>query len=82
MVEEVGTHKVSVALVVILGQAHILVQVDGSDLGEVQIAALVLGNQLLVGTDGAAAGSQAQNAVGLQLNLSSNDIGALRLTSS
>ena len=77
MVEEVGTHKVSVALVVVLGQAHILVQVDGSDLGEVQIAALVLGNQLLVGTDGAAAGSQAQNAVGLQLNLSSNDIGSL-----
>ena len=77
MVEQVGAHKVSVALVVILGQAHVLVQVHGSDLGEVQIAGFVLGDQFLVSTHGAAAGCQTQHAVGLQINLGSDNIGGL-----
>ena len=77
MVEQVGAHKVSVALVVILGQAHVLVQVHGSDLGEVQITGFVLGDQFLVSTHGAAAGCQAQHAVGLQINLGSDNIGGL-----
>ena len=77
MVEQVGAHKVSIALVVILGQAHVLVQVHGSDLGEVQIAGFVLGDQFLVSTHGAAAGCQTQHAVGLQINLGSDNIGGL-----
>ena len=77
MVKEVGTHEVGVALVVVLGQSHVLVQVHGVDLGEVQVAGLVLGDQLLIGAHGAAAGSQAQHTVGLQLDLSGNDVGGL-----
>ena len=77
MVEEVGPHKVGVALVMILGQAHVLVQVHGMDLGEIQVASFILGNQFLVSTHRAAAGGQTQNAVGLQINLSGNNVGSL-----
>ena len=65
MVKEVGAHKISVALIVVLGKAHILVQVHGFYLGEVQIAAFILGNQFLVGTHGAASGGQTKHTVGL-----------------
>ena len=61
----------------VLGQAHILVQVDGLDLGEVQLAGLILGDQLLVGANRAGAGGQAQNAVGLQVDLGGDDVGSL-----
>jgi len=77
MIEQVGAHEVGIALVVILGQTHVLVQVDGSDLGEVQLAGLILGDQLLVGTNRAGTGSQTQNAVGLQMDLGGDDIGSL-----
>jgi hypothetical protein len=61
----------------ILGQTRILIQTDGLDLGEVQLAVFILLDQFLVGTDGAAAGCQTQNAVGLQGNDGSNDIASL-----
>ena len=57
----------------VLAQAHVLVQVDGLDLGEVQDACLVLGDQFLVGTDGAGAGGQTQDTVGLQGDDGSDD---------
>ena len=65
MVKEVGAHKISVALIVVLGKTHILVQVHGFHLGEVQFAAFILGDQLLVGSHGAASGGQTQHTVGL-----------------
>ena len=77
MVEQVGAHEVGVALVMVFVQAHILVQIDGGDLGEVQITGLVLGDQLLIGAYRAAAGGQTEDAVGLQLDLSGDDVGGL-----
>ena len=77
MVKQIGAHKVCIALIMILGQAHILIQVYGTNLGEVQIAALIHGNQFLVGAHRAAAGSQTQHAIGFQLNLCSNDVCSL-----
>ena len=78
MIEQVVTHEVSIALVVILAQAHVLVQIDGLDLGEVQLAIFILLDQHLISADGAAAGSQTQNAVGLQGYNRSNDIASLQ----
>ena len=60
MVKQVRAHKIGVALVMILGKAHILVQIHGLHPGEVQVAGLILGDQLLVGTHRAGAGGQAQ----------------------
>ena len=77
MVEQVGTHEVSVGLVMVLGQANVLVQVDGLDLGEVQLASFVLLDQFLVGANRAGTGSQTQNAIGLQGDDGSDDIASL-----
>mgnify|MGYP003300403364 CR=1 FL=1 len=78
MVEQVLVHEVPVALVVGAGQAAVLVQVDGGDLSEAQIADLVpVLDQALVGADGGAAGGQTQNAVGLGDDLGSDDVGGL-----
>ena len=40
MVKQIVPYEIGVALVMVLGQAHILVQIDGSDLRKVQLAAL------------------------------------------
>ena len=77
MIEQVGTHEVSVGLVMVLAEAHVLVQVDSLNLGEVQLASFILLDQFLVGADGAGAGCQAQNAVGLQGDDGSDDIASL-----
>ena len=77
MVKQVRTHEIGVALVMILGKAHILVQIHGLHPGEVQVAGLILGDQLLVGAHRAGAGGQAQHAVGLQIDLGGDDIGGL-----
>ena len=74
MVKEVMPHEVGIALVVVLGKAHILIQIHGFDLRKVQITGLILCDQFLIGADGAAAGSQAKHAIGLQLNLSRDDV--------
>ena len=75
MVEQVVPHEIGVALVVVPVQAHILVQVDGADLGEVQLARLTAADQLLIGPHGAGAGGQAQDAAGLEDDLGGDDIG-------
>ena len=75
MIEQVRAHKIGVALVMLLGKTHILVQIHGLHPGEVQIAGLILGDQLLVGAHRAGAGGQTQHAVGLQINLGGDDIG-------
>ena len=75
MIEQVGAHEIGVALVVVLGKTHILVQIHGANLGEVQVARFVFGDQLLVGAHRAGAGGQAQHAVGLQVDLGGDDVG-------
>ena len=77
MVKQIRAHEIGVALVMILGKTHILVQIHGLHPGEVQVAGLILGDQLLVGAHRAGAGGQAQHAVGLQINLGSDNIGGL-----
>ena len=77
MVKQVAVHKAPIALGVLLRQAAVLVQIDGRDLGEVNIALVVPLDQLLVGAHGGAAGSQAQHAVGLHDDLGRNDVGGL-----
>ena len=58
-------------------EALVLIQVHGTDLGEIQVTLLIPLDQLLVGADGAAAGGKPQHGVGLQNNLSGNDVGSL-----
>ena len=77
MVKQGAVHEAPIALGVLLRQAAVLVQVDGRDLGEVDIALVVPLDQLLVGAHGGAAGSQAQHAVGLHDDLGRNDVGGL-----
>ena len=75
VIEEIGAHEVDVALVVGRAQTNILVKIHGANLGEVQIALFIPLDQLLISADGRASGSQAQHAVGLQDDLSGNNIG-------
>lgn len=75
VVKQVVAHKIGVALVVVGGQTGILVQVNRAHGGEVQVTGLVPLNELLIGADGGGAGSQAQNTVGLELDLSGDDVG-------
>ena len=77
MVKQVAVHEAPIALGVLLRQAAVLVQVDGRDLGEVDIALVVPLDQLLVGAHGGAAGGQTQHAVGLHDDLRRDDVGGL-----
>ena len=74
MVEQVAVHKAPVAFRVLLGQAAVLVQIDGGDLRKIQISLVVALHQLLVCAHGGAAGSQTQHAVGLHDDLCGNDV--------
>lgn len=65
MVEQVMPHEISIALIVVSRQTHILIQVHSLYLRKVHIALFVPLDQLLINANGAAAGSQAQNGVGL-----------------
>lgn len=80
MVEQVGAHEVGVALVVVLVQPHILVQVDGADLGEVQVTLLVPLDELLIGAHRTGAGGQAQDTAGLEDDLAEMILAAARLS--
>ena len=61
----------------ILGQTRILIQADGLDLGEVQLAGFILCNQFLVGANRTGTGSQTQNAIGLQVDLCGFSVSSL-----
>ena len=74
MVEQIAVHKAPVAFRVILGQAAVLVQIDGGDLRKIQIPLVVALHQLLVGANGGAAGSQTQHTVRLHDDLRRNDV--------
>lgn len=65
VLKEVLVHEVMVALRVVGHQAHILVEVEGRHLREVQSFFLVHAGQFLVQTQGARAGGQADHGVRL-----------------
>ena len=65
MVEQVIVHEVAIALVVVAGEAHILIQIDAVDAGEVQTLLMAAAAQLLIHAHGAGAGGKAQGAIGL-----------------
>ena len=77
VIEEVLTHKVVIALGIVMRKATILVQVVGADLGKVDVTLLVPSSKLLVGTNRSRAGGKAQHAIGLEDNLGRDDIGGL-----
>lgn len=77
MDEQVATHEVRVALVMISGQTHILVQIQGLDLGKAKLSSLIVDDQLPVGSHGTTACGQAKHAVGLPGDLCSNDISGI-----
>ena len=77
VVKEVVAHKVNVALIAGVVQPHILVQVDALDAAEIDVTLFVPFDQLLVGADGTGTGGQTQYAVGLQNDLSRDDVGGL-----
>ena len=63
MVEELLVHEAVVAALVLLGNAHVLVQVEGGRPGEIHHALTVERDQMLVGGNGRGARGEAQNAV-------------------
>ena len=60
MVKEIVVHEVPVALVMLVGQAQVLVHVEGDHVGEGQFPRLVHPRQFLVHADGGGTGGQAQ----------------------
>lgn len=67
MVEEVFSHKIVVALGLLIREPYILIQVEGGDLRKIQTFLPVPSNQLLVDTQGGGAGGTAQNHVWLRI---------------
>ena len=67
VVEQVGVHKIAVALLVRAGQAAVFIQVYGVHLGKIHLARLVHLGQLLINGHGRAAGCKAQLGVGLRV---------------
>ena len=61
----------------VAGQAAILVEVVGLDLGEVEVAGLIALDEALVGADGSGAGGKAEHAVGLGNDLGGHDVAGL-----
>ena len=74
MVKQVLVHEAPVALRMLLGQAAVLVQVDGGDFREVHIALVVPLHQLGIRAHRGAAGGQAQHTVRLHDDLRGDDV--------
>ena len=74
MVEEVVLHEVAVALVVVGGQALVLIQIYAADLLEAELALPVPVGQIPVGPHGGGTGSQPQHAGGIVGDLGGDDL--------
>ena len=77
LIEQILVHEAPVAFRVLLGQAAVLVQIDGGHLRKIDVALVVPVHQLCIRANGGAAGRQTQHAVGLHNDLCRNDIGCL-----
>ena len=77
VIEEVVAHEVVIALHVVVREAAVLVEVIGVNLREVDVALLVPLDELVISADGRAAGSEAEDAVGLEDDLGRDDVGGL-----
>ena len=75
LAEQVLVHEIPVALGVLLGQAAVLIQIDSSDLGEIQIAFVVPVHQLGISAHRGAAGGKTQYTVRLHDDLCGDDVG-------
>ena len=75
MVKQVGLHEIAVALLMMGGQAQILIQIHGANLCKAQIALLKPLHQLLVSAHGGSPGGQSQHTVRLINDLGGDDIG-------
>jgi hypothetical protein len=77
LIEKVFMHEIGVALVVIGSETAVLVEVDGLDVLEGDLAASATLGKLLVEAEGRGAGSKAEDAVGLEDELGAHDVGGL-----
>ena len=64
-VDEVAVDEVRVTLVVVAGQAHVLVEVVGTNLGKGDLTGLVAAHELCVELERRGAGGQAEHEVRL-----------------
>ena len=75
LAEQVLIHEIPVALGMLFGQAAVLVQIDGGDLREIEVALVVPLHQLGVGAHRGAAGRQTQHTVRFHDDLCGDDVG-------
>ena len=75
LLEEVLVHEVVVALEMILRQAHVLVEIEGGYLGEVEPLVLVHADQLFVEAQRRGSGRQPQHGVGLGIEHLGHELG-------
>ena len=74
MFEKIVIHKIIVALVIISGQPLVFIQINRSNLGEVQIPFIIPFHKLLIGPDRRGTGSKPQYTIRLDNNLCGNNI--------
>ena len=75
VLEQILVHEVVVALRMPLRQTHVLVQVEGGDLREIQALILVESHQFLIQPQRGGAGSQAQHGVRFGIEHFANESG-------
>ena len=82
VLEEVLVHEVVVALRMVLRQAHVLVEIEGGDLGEVEPLVLVHPHQFLVKPSGVEPVASPSTALGFALRVRATTRAATALISS
>ena len=74
LVEQVAVHEAPVAFRVLLGQAAVLVQIDGGHLRKIDVALVVPVHQLCIRAHRGAAGRQTQHTVRFHDDLRGDDV--------
>ena len=82
MIEQVGVHEVTIALIILRRESFVLVQVNGGDFGKVQIPLVVPFDQLLVGTIGEEPVANPSTQLGFMITCAEMTLAAWRLISS